>query len=172
MKIYLIRHTAVDIPEGMCYGQTDVPLKETFEIKAQLVKNKLEHIAFDKVFCSPLSRCKRLAYYCGFDYAILDDRLKELHFGDWESQLWDNLDMSIWKEDWVNPPTPNGESFAQMFDRVSSFFDDLKAMPYESVAVFTHGGVISCARVYFEKCDITKTFDLMPSYGEIISFNF
>ena len=31
MEVILIRHTSVDVPPGVCYGQTDVPLKPTFE---------------------------------------------------------------------------------------------------------------------------------------------
>ena len=27
MNIYLIRHTSVDVPKGLCYGQSDVPLR-------------------------------------------------------------------------------------------------------------------------------------------------
>ena len=26
MEVILIRHTSVDVPPGVCYGQTDVPL--------------------------------------------------------------------------------------------------------------------------------------------------
>ena len=35
MEIYLIRHTSVDVPAGYAYGQTDVPLKPTFEEEVQ-----------------------------------------------------------------------------------------------------------------------------------------
>ena len=38
MEIYLIRHTSVDVPAGYAYGQTDVPLKPTFEEEAEEVK--------------------------------------------------------------------------------------------------------------------------------------
>ena len=31
IEIYLIRHTSVDVPAGYVYGQTDVPLKASFE---------------------------------------------------------------------------------------------------------------------------------------------
>lgn len=31
MKLYLVRHTRVDVPSGICYGQTDVPLADSFE---------------------------------------------------------------------------------------------------------------------------------------------
>lgn len=171
MEIYLIRHTAVGVPEGMCYGQTDVPLKETFEEEARIVKENLKRVRPDAVFSSPLSRCTRLANYCGFENAVLDDRLKELHFGDWETRQWDEIDMSVWETDWVNPPAPNGESFMQMYRRVASFFDDLKGRSFDTVFVFAHGGVISCARVYFEQADIQETFDLMPRYGEIVKFH-
>ena len=36
MEIILIRHTSVDVPKGTCYGQTDVPLKPTFEQEAAI----------------------------------------------------------------------------------------------------------------------------------------
>jgi len=169
MKIYLIRHTAVGIPPGICYGQTDVTLKETFEEEASIVKANLQDIEVNAVFSSPLSRCTRLAKYCGFD-PELDDRLKELNFGDWEGEEWDKIDMSVWETDFVNPPVPNGESFMDMYSRIESFFEDLKQKDYHTVFVFAHGGVISCARVYFEKADIQETFDLMPQYGEIVEF--
>ncbi len=39
MNIYLIRHTSVDVPKGLCYGQSDdVPLRPTFEIEAAVTK--------------------------------------------------------------------------------------------------------------------------------------
>lgn len=170
MKIYLIRHTAVDVPQGMCYGQTDVGLKESFKDEADSVKANLDNIKADAVFSSPLSRCTRLARYCGFDKLQLDKRLMEMNFGDWETQEWDKIDMSVWETDWVNPPALNGESFMDMYARISSFFDELKGKGYENVFIFTHVGVISCTRVYFEQADIHETFDLMPSYGEIVEF--
>lgn len=171
MKISLVRHTSVDVPQGMCYGRTDVPLnKKSFEEEATAVDANLRKKEFDVTFSSPLSRCRSLAAFCGYEEPLFDNRLKELHFGDWETQRWDEIDMSIWENDWVNPPPPNGESFMQMYERVASFFDDLKKESYRSVVIFTHGGVISCARVYFEQADINKTFELMPKYGEIVEF--
>ena len=88
MKVYLIRHTAVDVPAGYAYGQTDVPLKDTFQEEAEQVKNTIQKISFDKVFTSPLSRCTKLAHYCGFDQAEKDNQLLELNFGEWEMKSW------------------------------------------------------------------------------------
>lgn len=56
MVIYLMRHTAVDVPQGVCYGQTDVPLKPTFETEATQTAANLQGLSFDKVYTSPLTR--------------------------------------------------------------------------------------------------------------------
>ena len=168
MKVYLTRHTAVDVPAGICYGQTDVPLRSTFEEEAKIVSEKLKGIQPDAVFSSLLSRCTRLADYCGFPNVILDNRLKELNFGDWEGKEWDEIDMRVWETDWMNTPAPNGESFVQMYDRVASFFDELKISGYNTIFVFTHGGVVNCARVYFGQADISKAFEMKTGYGEVV----
>ncbi len=171
MRVYLIRHTSVAVAKGICYGQTDVPLNASFEDEARIVKERLEGIQPAAVFSSPLSRCARLASFCGFNNVILDERLKELNFGDWEEERWDDIDMSVWADDWINPPAPDGESFAGMYERVASFFDELKGETYDTVFVFTHGGVICCARIYFGQTDFNNAFDWMPQYGEVVEFN-
>lgn len=173
MKICMVRHTAVGVPQGTCYGQTDVPLKETFEEEAAVVKKNLKNIDFDLVYSSPLSRCRKLANLCGYgEIAIYDGRLKELDMGDWEQQRWDDLDMTVWKDDWINNPPPNGESFMEMYKRVVSFLDALKGHTVSNVLIFTHSGVVSCARVYFGKADMINTFDKTLHYGEIVEFGY
>ena len=84
MEIYLVRHTSVDIPAGYAYGQTDVPLRPSFEDEAEAVKKNLSGHTFDKVWSSPLTRCTRLAAYCGYPDAEKEDRIKEISFGEWE----------------------------------------------------------------------------------------
>ena len=53
MVIYFMRHTAVDVPQGVCYGQTDVPLKPTFEMEATQTAAHLQGLSFDKVSTMP-----------------------------------------------------------------------------------------------------------------------
>jgi len=102
MEIYLIRHTSVEVPAGYAYGQTDVPLKSSFEEEAERVKQNLSGIRFDKVYTSPLSRCVRLADYCGYPNAEKEGRIKELHFGEWEMKSWDELSADPRSVDWFN----------------------------------------------------------------------
>ena len=95
MKITLIRHTRVAVETGICYGWSDVGVAPSFETEASRVKENISNEQFDIVYSSPLSRCRKLAAFCGFHEPILDDRLKELNFGEWEMKKWDDLTTPV-----------------------------------------------------------------------------
>lgn len=171
MKLYFIRHTAVDVPQGTCYGQSNVPLKESFEAEAALVKDKIKDIAFDIAFSSPLSRCRKLANYCGFEEIEWRDRLKEMYFGEWEMMQWDNIqdeNIDKWYENWIHQPVTGGESFKMQYDRVASLLDEIRQNDYRNVVLFTHAGVINCARVYIGETTLEDAFKWIPAYGEVV----
>ena len=168
MKIYLVRHTLVDVPSGTCYGQTDVPLSDSFEQESYSVIQKLKHAAPDTVYSSPLSRCTRLAERCGYTGVKLASELMEANFGEWEMQKWNQIDMSAWENGgWTDNPPPGGESFRQMLQRVTAFFDRLKQEPFRSVVIFTHGGVFACVRVYLGMSDISGALVQSFKYGTV-----
>ena len=152
MKVTFIRHTKVGIPRGICYGWTDVPVAETFEQEAAVTLKNLGENKFDKVYTSPLTRASKLAAYCGYPDAERDERLKEMNMGDWEMQKFEEIEdqdaLNKWYDDYMHLAATNGESFPILYDRVSSFLDELKTKPYEKVAVFAHGGVMICAGIY------------------------
>lgn len=172
MEIYLIRHTSVDVPAGYAYGQTDVSLRPTFEQEAEVVKQSLDGLHFDKVYTSPLTRCVRLATHCGFPDARKEDRIKELNFGEWEMKSWEELSADprseVWFTDWINVRTPGGESLSDQYNRVASFLDEIRNGDFEKVCIFAHGGVLTCARVYMGEYDIKEAFKNVPYYGAII----
>ncbi|MDR1161806.1 MAG: alpha-ribazole phosphatase family protein [Tannerellaceae bacterium] len=175
MEIYLIRHTSVCVPPGYVYGQTDVALNDTFEAEAGVVKKNLEGLVFDEVWCSPLTRCVRLAGYCGYPHALRDDRIKELNFGAWEMKVWNELTdgrSKDWFANWVDTPTPGGESLTDQYKRVALFLDEVRQGDYRRVGVFAHGGVLANARVYAGECSIERAFEHIPAYGEIIKLQF
>lgn len=172
MKITLVRHTSVDVPEGTCYGQTDVPVKTSFADEAAVVKQNLQtYEPFDKVFCSPLSRCVKLATYCGYADAQHDKRLMEMNMGDWEMRLYNDIRdpyINDWYNDYLHLPTPHGESFEMQYRRVSQFFEELRQQPYENVAIFAHGGVLICAQIYAGTVSFSNAFQALVPYGGII----
>jgi alpha-ribazole phosphatase len=171
-KVTLIRHTSVDVPPGICYGQTDVPLKDTFEQEAAAVAGRLAEMRFDKVFTSPLSRCVRLADYCGYPGAARDERLKELDFGRWEMQPFDRIKdpgLKKWFNDYFNVPAPEGESFRMQLERLSAFFDELKPCGFRHVGIFAHGGILTCAQLYSGDISREEAFSVLPPYGGIVT---
>ena len=172
MNVYIIRHTAPDVPQGTCYGQTDVPLKETFKTEAQAVKDAIPDIRFDAVYSSPLTRASKLAAFCGYPTPRLDNRLKELNFGRWEMQMYDEIDdpyIQEWYNNFVDAPIPGGESFREMYNRIAEFLDELKQKDYQNVLIFAHGGVLACANVYIGKATLRTAFENLIPYGGMIS---
>jgi alpha-ribazole phosphatase len=170
MKVTFIRHTHVAVKSGICYGQSDVPVAHTFEEEANHVKESLRHRSFDQIYSSPLSRCKQLAHHCGFLHPIFDDRLKELHFGQWEMQHWNSITdphLELWYSDWIHLPTRGGESFIQQYQRVAHFLNELQQTHQKEVAIFTHRGVIACASVYAGLCSLENSFQQEIDYGSI-----
>ena len=172
MLVYFIRHTSVDVPKGVCYGQTDVALRKTFPEEAADVKARLEGVNFDKVFTSPLSRCRKLAAFCGYDDAEPDKRLLEMNFGEWEMQEYDKITdphIQVWYQDYYNVRATGGESFADQRDRLLSFINDLKMQPYKTVAVFAHGGILLQMMLIKGIVTLDNAFASQPPYGGIIT---
>lgn len=173
MEVTLIRHTSVGVPKGTCYGWTDVPLADTFTEEAENTKQQLQGLVFNQVFSSPLSRARKLAAYCGYPNPIIDERLKEMNMGDWEMRTFDEIErndphIQEWFDDYMHQSTTNGESYPQLYQRVSNFLDELRRQPFEHVAIFAHGGVLVSAGVYAGIFPADNPFQFMVPYGGII----
>ena len=173
MEVILVRHTSVDVPTGTCYGQTNVPLRSTFEEEAMIVASALQGYApFDRVYTSPLSRCTRLATFWGYADAQRDKRLLEMNFGEWEMQQYEEIEdpqLQAWYADWKQVSATGGESFVQQYERVAQFLSELKEKPYSKVAIFSHGGVLTCAKMYAEELSAEEAFASPTPYGGIIN---
>lgn len=170
MEVYLIRHTSVDVEPGTCYGFTDVPVRTTFAEEAAATQRQLQGLAFDHVYCSPLSRAAKLAAFCGYPDADRDDRIKEMNMGDWEMKKFDEItdpQLQKWYDDYLHEPTKGGESFGDLYRRVAHFLEELRRKNYRRVAVFAHGGVLICARVYAGQLSPEDGFSHLTPYGGI-----
>ncbi|WP_044210203.1 alpha-ribazole phosphatase [Flammeovirga sp. OC4] len=173
MEVYVIRHTAVDVPKDVCYGQSDVPLKSTFNEEVEAYRKTLP-TDFDLVFSSPAERCVKLSEALDYQDITFDARLYELNFGDWEGKKWseiDPLELNPWMDDFVNEKATNGESLAEMFTRVKSFLDDLRDREIEKVMVVAHSGVLRCIWAYLLSIPLKSIFKLPVGFGETLVFN-
>lgn len=174
MEIYLVRHTTPDVVPGTCYGQSDVDVTETFLAEFDGLHPKLRHLQQPLIFSSPLQRCFKLATSVAATYSpqILvsqDARLKELNFGDWEMQSWDDIPrglVDVWAEDHVQHVPPNGESFQQLSSRAQAFLQDLPSQS-EPVVLFTHAGVIRAMLGFALDLPLIHTFKLQIDYASV-----
>ncbi len=176
MIVYCIRHTKVDSNKGICYGQTDIGLANSYPNEKRIVCEKLYDIQFDEVFCSPLSRCRILAEdLFPQQKLIFDERLKELNFGDWEMKSWDDIYNTNagknWMDNYLEIPCEGGESYIDFRKRVEAFILDLKKIRQKQVAIITHGGVIRLFKSVLEKKKMDEVFTTFnPEFGGIYSF--
>ena len=90
---------------------------------------------------SPLQRARLLAEALGDP--SLDPRLMEIHFGEWEGRLFDDIGRDA-LDAWVAAPLdfapPGGESPRQMAERVRAFLADLRRTAPAAAVVVAHGG--------------------------------
>jgi alpha-ribazole phosphatase len=173
MEVYVIRHTSVAVGKDICYGQSNVPLADTFLRDLEYYKNNLP-LNFDSVYCSPLQRCKELATVLKFDNVIYENALMEMNFGDWENKKWNDLnqdELNTWMADFVNIKAPNGENLIQLFDRVKVFADSLRMEEHKKVLLITHAGVIRCLWAYLLAIPLQNIFKIPVAHNEIFIFN-
>ncbi len=172
MQIHLMRHTTPDIATGLCYGQSDVPLAQSFLTEKNLILKQLDS-EYDAVISSPLSRCTQLAQEIPTEVVYQTDaRLLEMDFGTWELQNWNDIEqLNCWMSDFVNIRVESGESFMEMYQRVVAFIEELLGKPYQKVAIVTHAGVIRIFWTWILEMPLQNVFRLHVGYGDIYRLN-
>jgi broad specificity phosphatase PhoE len=110
--LYLARHgeTAWSL-SGRHTGLTDLPLTERGERNARCLGERLQGLAFAKVFTSPLQRAARTCQLAGFGaVAEMDRDLLEWNYGRYEG--WTNAEILAERPDWqlFGDGCPGGET--------------------------------------------------------------
>ena len=152
MKLWLIRHPAVALPEGLCYGITDAPARAdaTLAAAAALADALPRHVP---LWVSGLMRSQQLAAMLqrrrpDLGAARVDTRLNEMDFGHWEMQPWAAVPRSAfdtWLDDFAHHRFGGQESTQQVIERVASLIIELHAARVAEAAWVTHAGVIRAA---------------------------
>ncbi|MCT2406743.1 alpha-ribazole phosphatase [Chryseobacterium antibioticum] len=173
MEIHLIRHTAVENPEHLCYGFSDIPLRNDF---AEDFKALNFDENFDLIISSPSQRCTLLADYFKLNYKT-DERLREMNFGDWEMTKWTDIpeeEITPWYHDFVNTKASGGENLLEMQSRVLNFWNELTAEKFtDKVLIITHAGVIRLIIQSILEFPLENIFKIQIDYGKkvIIQMN-
>lgn len=173
VTLYCIRHGETDWNAQSRYqGQVDVPLNETGREQAlrngMALRALLPDIAKADFVSSPLLRARdtmrivRQALDLPTDDFKTDDRLKEVHYGDWQGQLLETLiateaeGLAARRADPYRFKPPGGESYHDLLERMCRW---LKTVERDTV-VTTHGGITRTIRAHLLDLDRDKILEL------------
>jgi alpha-ribazole phosphatase len=142
MTLYLVRHPQPDVAPGLCYGASDVPVRETelARVHAALAARGLPGDL--PVHASPLQRCVLLAERLAPGRVTYDARLTEMDFGAWERRAWSDIpraDIDAWTADLLHYRPGGAENVLDVARRVDAFRADLRA-PH--ALIVCHAGTI------------------------------
>jgi alpha-ribazole phosphatase len=176
VKLTLVRHTSLQVPAGICYGQSDIDVAASFHDELNQLHPKLHGDAIHAIYASPLQRCSKLALSLGLGDVVHDERLKELHFGDWEMRAWDDIPRDIfddWAQNYAHMSPPNGETFSQLQQRGVAFLDEIKqAHAGEHVLAVTHGGMIRALIAHVLNMPLKGLFRFNVDYASVTRLDF
>ena len=179
-RIAFIRHGITEANEdGRYIGTTDLPLSSA---GAQELFDKLEKLDYpnpQKVYISPLKRCKQTASIIYPNcYTVELPELREMDFGKFENkkaeELMDTPEYKQYIKGGLDNPPPGGESARDMVNRcyeaIKIIISDMMYEGLTSAAVVTHGGIImnmlSCFGVPKRRpmdyaCDFGEGFEVL-----------
>ena len=157
--IYFLRHGETDWnAAGRLQGRLDIPLNAKGEAQAKRNGGMLAELIDDApamtYAASPMLRTRqtmqiaRQALGLPAEGFMVDDRLLEISFGEWEGKTWSEVESGAPQEyrardaDAFNYAVPGGESYAMVTKRVMSWLADVKT----PTVVVSHGGIMRCLR--------------------------
>jgi alpha-ribazole phosphatase len=167
MRLILVRHPKPLFENGICYGRLDLECEPQALSEAVLRLGELASTS--RIFTSPARRARDLAAQLS-TRTIVDDRLQELNFGDWEGQRWLDLGreaIDTWYQGLPDSAPPNGETLTAMANRCVSWVKNLQ--PDESpVFAVTHAGPIRVIKAMLNGEPLLTYFTVAIPFAEPI----
>ena len=101
----------------------------------------------------------------------MDDRLQEMHFGNWEMQPWSIIPREQ-IDAWVNNPlayvVPGGESVALLQQRLVSFLVEKQGV-HDALILVTHAGIMKVMHAIQGNVPPSQWLSMAFGYGELVS---
>ncbi|GLS89641.1 alpha-ribazole phosphatase [Psychromonas marina] len=200
LNIYLIRHTKPLIATGTCYGQLDCPVSDDYEQQLAKISGCFKDKKITAIYSSPLQRCSLLAEdlakvhlnkgatllqsnHAQASYVqsthkqsvIYDKRFKEINFGDWEGEKWNDIariKIDEWNENRLYFEFPNGETPAHFHDRVLQAWSELITTNFLTqnpinILLVAHSGVICSTLSRYLELSLENVTELTVDYASI-----
>ena len=166
-----LRHPVPDVKPGICYGRLDLDI--AVEGHRQIERAVAVTPRVKRIIASPALRCRKLAQaLAGRDGLTphFDERLWEMHMGDWEGLAWADIPRELtepWLGDPMNLPTPSGECFADLQLRVLEAVADAD----HETAIVCHAGPIRAVQMAWHGLTFRQAFAATPPYSEPIELH-
>ena len=152
--LLLIRHAQTAMSGRFC-GQIDPPLNQAGLAQLPQMVESLNHLQIDALYASDLRRTEQTAKAIGTAHGLRAERcsaLREISFGAWEGQSWDEIaaadsdEAQQWVDAYPHRAAKGGEDFHSFCLRISTALNEIACRHSgQMVAVVTHGGVIRAA---------------------------
>jgi len=172
-EIIFIRHSSLSVPRGICYGFSNIDVSINFSNEADKLKRNLNGFKPDLVISSPLQRCVKLAAKMFDSDLEINQGLKEVNYGDWEGKQWEEIKVkgdNLWMYANTSNQPPNGESFAELKDRVVNQLDSILNRKEDKIAVICHGGVMRSILSHLLKTPLEVTRSYHIHYTGFVKF--
>lgn len=183
-NLYFIRHAHTVLNGKMLFqgGQTDSDLDDVGRqqlydskegLNAILPKNYL-------LICSPLKRTRQTVdgLELNKDNMILDNRIREIDFGQWEGRSLEDVtqeypaEVNRYYENDPQVTPPDGESIGKVAQRMSDVISEYSSSKFSDVVFVSHGNSISIglsSLVNNEKFNRTMSIPNNVSLSEVVT---
>ncbi len=153
-------------------GWSDSELTEKGRENARALGKRLGDINFSAIYSSPSRRTLETANIIRNNNnppIILEEKLKEIHMGDWEGENHQFLNEKYpeaYKSFWDTPhlyELESGENFTDVYNRAAESVNRITTENNTGrVLIVTHSVIIKCLFAYFKKRPLERLWD--PPY--------
>ncbi len=158
-KLIIVRHCQAEGNlKRFFQGKIDSDITPNGRAQIGAVTELLASEPIDVFYTSSLKRARQTTDGINVYHNVpvkTDDRLAEINAGDWEGKQLTDIEKEYPQEfsDWRNAPAvfkaPNGESMAQVYDRMKEAVDDIiRENEGKTVCIVSHGCAIKCLMCY------------------------
>lgn len=176
MEVVLIRHAQPEVAPGVCYGSLDLALVQPVTPAPADIVAGLAHP--HRIVTSPATRARETAAL--FDACVADlpssevePRLREMDFGSWEGQRWDNIPRAAldqWAADLMDARPHGGENPAQVMSRIGAWADALDIESDQRLWVVTHAGPMRMLAAHWLGLTLPQTLQWSLEFGATCKF--
>ena len=174
----LIRHAEIEPRYQRTFGgRLDINLSARGRAQARMLADFLRRKKITAIYASPMKRVRQtLVPFLknGAPPQTILPGLREVDFGDWTGYDWNEVreKFGVHPYDWLDEielgAVPGGENGVQFRARVEAcLFKIIRRHPGETVAIFSHGGVVRMILAILLDLPLPKTNSFAIEYTSV-----